>query len=54
MGQTAITSQPVFYLFIAASLLLSFGYVWGTRRNRKIIRATFDALMDLFKPKDHE
>ncbi len=54
MGNTGVASQPIFYLFIAASLLLSLGYVWGTRRNRKIIRTTFDALMEVIKPKDQQ
>lgn len=54
MGHPAIVNQPLFYLLIAASLLLSFGYVWGMRRNKRIVRDTFDVLLDLFKPKDQQ
>lgn len=54
MGHAAIVDQPIFYLFIAVSLLLSLGYVWGSRRNKAIIRTTFEVLLELFKPKDQQ
>lgn len=54
MGQSAIVYQPLFYLLIALSLLLSFGYLWGSRRNKTIIRTTFEVLLEIFKPKDQQ
>lgn len=54
MANAAIVNQPAFYLLIAASLLLSFGYLWGYRRNKTIIRSTFESLIEIFKPKDQQ
>jgi len=47
-----ITNQPFFYLFLAGSLLLSLGYVWGKRKNTRIHLSTFNAVTDILKPKD--
>lgn len=47
-----VTSQPVFFLFIAATILLTLGYNWGKRRNRKILTAAFDAITEVLRPKD--
>lgn len=47
-----VTSQPIFYLFIAASILLSLGYAWGKRRNTRIHLSTFNVIIDFLKPKD--
>ena len=47
-----VTNQPLFYLFIAVSLLLSLGYVWGKRRNTRIYLSAFNAVVDFLKPKD--
>ena len=52
MLNSDVTQQPVFYLFIAATVLLSLGYTWGRRRNIKIYLAAFNALVDALKPKD--
>lgn len=49
-----ITEQPVFYLFIAASILLSLGYSWGKRRNRSILRGTLDGISEVLKPRDQQ
>ncbi len=51
MNENIITS-PVFFLFIAFSFLLSFGYFRGRRKNQKIYRAAFRALVDTVKPQD--
>lgn len=47
-----VTNQPVFYLFLAVSLLLSLGYIWGKRRNTRIHLSAFNAVVDFLKPKD--
>ena len=49
---TDISSQPVFYLFIAFTLLLTLGYSWGRRRNRGIHLSAFNALVETVQPKD--
>lgn len=47
-----VTNQPVFYLFLAVSLLLSLGYIWGKRRNTRIHLSAFNGIVDVLKPKD--
>ncbi|MGV8080824.1 MAG: hypothetical protein AB2L22_12315 [Syntrophales bacterium] len=47
-----LAGQPLFYLFIAFSALLSFGYFWGKRYNERLFRASFQGLMDVVKPID--
>ncbi|MDA3947817.1 MAG: hypothetical protein PF508_01210 [Spirochaeta sp.] len=47
-----VADQPEFYLFIAATILLSLGYMWGRRRNRRITYSAFDAISGILKPKD--
>ncbi len=47
-----VTTQPVFYLFLAVSLLLSLGYVWGKRKNTKIHLSAFNAVVGFLRPKD--
>ena len=54
MGGPAVTTQPVFYLFIAASILLSLGYIWGRRRNKRIFLSAFESMVDVLKPKDQQ
>ncbi len=48
----AITDQPLFYLFIAFTILLTLGYTWGKRRNTRIYLSAFNALIDVLQPKD--
>ncbi len=47
-----VADQPEFYLFIAATILLSLGYMWGRRRNRRITTSAFDAIAAVLRPKD--
>ena len=47
-----IASQPVFYLFVAATFLLAFGYFWGRRKNRAILVDTFEELMAVIRPQE--
>ncbi len=47
-----ILTQPVFFLFIAFSFLLSFGYLWGRRQNKKLFISAFNDLVDVVKPDD--
>jgi len=44
--------QPVFFLFIAFSFLLSAGYLWGRRQNKAIFRAAFQDLTAVIQPDD--
>jgi hypothetical protein len=53
MGNYAdIVHQPVFFLFIGFSVLLTLGYFWGRRSNRRIYRSAFNDLVDVVKPDD--
>ncbi|MFP4230790.1 MAG: hypothetical protein ACLFRR_02955 [Spirochaetaceae bacterium] len=54
MGETVVTTQPVFYLFIAATILLSLGYLWGRRRNKRIFSSALEAMVQVLKPKDQQ
>ncbi|WP_455382197.1 hypothetical protein [Salinispira pacifica] len=54
MDGSGVTTQPVFYLFIALSVLLSLGYAWGARRNKRILNQAFSDLAEIFKPKDQQ
>jgi len=47
-----LVTTPVFYLFIAFSFLLSFGYFWGRRRNKQIFLSVFNALVEAARPVD--
>jgi hypothetical protein len=53
MGSTvSIIHQPIFYLFVGFSTLLTLGYFWGRRSNRNIYRSAFSDLVDVVKPDD--
>lgn len=47
-----ILTQPVFFLFVAFSFLLTFGYFWGRRHNREMFLSAFNDLMEVFRPDD--
>jgi len=47
-----ILTQPLFFLFVAFSFLLTFGYFWGRRHNREIFLSAFNDLMAVFHPDD--
>jgi hypothetical protein len=47
-----LARQPIFYLFIAFSALLSFGYFWGKRVNERLYRSAFEELVAVVKPID--
>jgi hypothetical protein len=47
-----IVHQPIFFLFIAFSFLLTFGYFWGRRSNRRIYQSALNDLVDVVKPDD--
>ncbi len=49
-----VVNSPYFYLLIAGSILLSLGYTWGRRRNRKIFFSAFNGLVDAMNPKDQQ
>ncbi|MGC9313241.1 MAG: hypothetical protein ACP5IA_11170 [Sediminispirochaetaceae bacterium] len=52
MPNEAIAQQPIFYLFIAFTILMSLGYSWGRRGNKKIYLSAFNAMVETMKPKD--
>jgi hypothetical protein len=52
VGAVDVTQQPIFYLFIAATVLLTLGYSWGRRRNKRIYLSAFNALVETLSPKD--
>jgi len=53
MENTAnIVHQPIFFLFVGFSFLLTLGYFWGRRLNRKIYQAALNGLVDVVKPDD--
>jgi hypothetical protein len=47
-----ILYQPVFLLFIGFSFLLTLGYFWGRRLNRRIFHSAFNDLVNVIKPDD--
>lgn len=49
---TGITQQPLFYLFIAFTIILTLGYTWGRRINIKNYLSAFNALVETLQPKD--
>jgi hypothetical protein len=54
VGNPIVTTQPVFYLFIAVTILLSLGYIWGRRRNKRIFFNAFETMVEVLKPKDQQ
>lgn len=54
MGDPVVPTQPIFYLFIAVTVLLSLGYMWGRRRNKRIFFNAFDSMVQVLKPKDQQ
>jgi len=47
-----IIMQPVFFLFVAFSFLLTVGYLWGRRQNKEISLAVLKDLIDVIRPDD--
>ena len=47
-----IILQPVFFLFVALSFLLTAGYLWGKRKNKSIALGVLKELVDLIRPDD--
>jgi len=47
-----IVTQPVFYLFIALSVLLTYGFFWGKRMNHRLFLSAFNDLVEVIKPED--
>jgi hypothetical protein len=52
MSAQPITQQPLFFLFIAASVFISLCYLWGRRRNKRIHLSAFNALVNALDPRD--
>ena len=49
-GHGHIVTQPVFFLFIAFSCVLTVGYFWGRRENKRVFLSAFDDLVEVVKP----
>jgi hypothetical protein len=49
---TYIIHQPIFLIFIGFSVLLTLGYFWGRRSNRKIYHSAFNDLVEIVRPDD--
>ncbi len=47
-----IITQPAFFAFVAFSFLLTLGYFWGRRQNKKIFLSAFNDIMEVFRPDD--
>ncbi len=47
-----LAGQPLFYLFIAFSALLAYGYFWGKKKNHRIFLSAFNDLVEVVRPAD--
>ncbi len=47
-----IVTQPLFYLFIAFSALLTLGFFWGNRANKRLFLSAFNDLVTVVRPVD--
>jgi hypothetical protein len=52
MPNPSVATQPVFLLFIAFTCLLTLGYFWGRRENRRIAFSALEALVEVVRPDD--
>jgi len=47
-----LLSQPLFWLFLAFTAVLVYGYYWGARENKRIYLSAFNGLVEAIKPVD--
>jgi len=47
-----LVSEPLFWLFLAATAVLVWGYYWGGRENKRLYLSAFNGLVDVIKPVD--
>jgi hypothetical protein len=52
MFQEDISTEPLFFLFIALTALLVLGYFWGRRKNKGIYVSSLNDLMRVINPTD--
>lgn len=45
---------PAFYFLVAFTLILTFGYTWGRRFNRRVLTSALDPLIEIFHARDQE
>ncbi len=50
----ALIYTPAFYFLIAFTLILTFGYIWGRRLNRRVLMGALDPLLEIFKARDQQ
>jgi hypothetical protein len=53
-GSDPFTQQPVFFVLALISFVLTIGYYWGNRMNRKRFEAAFNELIEVIHPEKHE
>jgi hypothetical protein len=53
-GSDPFTQQPVFFVLALISAVLTVGYYWGNRINRKRFEAAFAELIEMIKPEKQE
>jgi hypothetical protein len=51
-GHEHLLTQPLFYLFIVMTLVVSYGYFWGRRKNKEIFLDAFNDLVRVVQPDD--
>jgi hypothetical protein len=49
-----IVYQPAFYLLIAATVLLTLGFSWGRRWNKRVLMNALDPLLEIFRARDQQ
>lgn len=49
-----IVYQPAFYFLVAFTLVLTFGYTWGRRLNRRVLMSALDPLLEVLRSRDQQ
>lgn len=47
-----LLAEPLFWLFLAFTAVLVWGYYWGTKENKRIYLSAFNGLVEAIKPVD--
>jgi hypothetical protein len=49
-----IVYQPAFYLLIAFTIVLTLGFSWGRRWNKRVLMNALDPLLEIFRARDQQ
>ncbi len=49
-----IIYQPAFYFLVSLTIVLTLGYSWGRRWNRRVLVNALDPLLEVFKARDQQ